>query len=878
MKWQSNSDLLGPLGLQLDINANTKRTVLATLNAIYDLLGVTLPLLNRAKLFLHRLQCAYKLEWDVELSPDLLKEWRTICKQCNSCGEIKLDRFIGGREEDYSLVAFSDSSAAIYGIVIYIIEKSTGRVSFLMAKNKVVNTKLTNRSIPSLECQGVVLAAETLIELYTELSSDKTISPINIEDLYVYTDSMCALSWIKSCFVTHSKIQKHSVYVKNRLKTIGDVCKVKPITFRFVEGRENPADCVTRPLSYKALSNTSYFSGPSYLKDLPEQPEFQVKVSNPVDEDALIEDALASKASVNSASVPGEDYDVPLDKLTLNEHFLPINKVSSFAKLTRVYKSVLKYINNSRMRVGKSSFIPSDQSISSFATNVLIRTEQKIQFPDIVKFFEESMKNRVAKCKIPNLVLQLNLYVDSKFIIRVKGKLQKNHPILLSKTSELSKIIILDIHKMFLHFGVYTVLRELRNRFWILSGFSTVRKLLRNCVTCKKVNERPIKLSQNSYREFRSSPSHVPFGSIFIYLIGPINARFEGKVRKTWLLIVTCLYTRAISLHICLSADTPEFLRCLQLHVYRYGMFQLCLSDLGTQLKAGAAVISDFLDDFECAEYFREHGIQKLTFNQYAKGNSALGSLVEVLVKQTKSLIIKSIGKVILSYPQFDLLVARVNHVINRRPVTYKESLREGVECSLPEPITPEMLLHGRELTSVNIIPSVQPDPYSDPDNYSAKFKDDYERLQSVIAKLNNLYHTEFLHQLMSQSIDQRDRYKTVDHKVIKPGDVVLLVEPQTKRSNYPMAVVKKVNVNSLGEVVSAIVLKGKSREKVFRHASSIIPILSSTKDDEESTGDCNTVDSEAPSEPVISRRAPTRKAALDARTKMSEQVRDNLF
>ena len=97
-------------------------------------------------------------------------------------------------------------------------------------------------------------------------------------------------------------------------------------------------------------------------------------------------------------------------------------------------------------------------------------------------------------------------------------------------------------------------------------------------------------------------------------------------------------------------------------------MFQLCWSDLGTQLKAGAAVISDFLEDFECAEYFREHGIPKLTFNQYAKGNSALGSLVEVLIKQTKSLIIKSIGKVIHSYPQFDLLVARVNHVINRRP------------------------------------------------------------------------------------------------------------------------------------------------------------------------------------------------------------------
>jgi len=384
------------------------------------------------------------------------------------------------------------------------------------------------------------------------------------------------------------------------------------------------------------------------------------------------------------------------------------------------------------------------------------------------------------------------------------------------------------------------------------------------------MNELPIKLSQNSYRNFREDPPRIPFCYVFLDYIGPINVKFDDHVSKTYLLITTCLWTRAISLEICFSADTTEFLRVLQMHVCKHGMFSLCLSDLGSQITSGTRLISEFLNDTPCINYFNEHGIERVTFEQYPKGNSSLGSLVETLVKQTKLLIIKSIGKTILHYPEYQLLICKTNHILNRRPIAFKESLRESNTNLLPEPITPEHLLYGREIPSVNIIPALQADYGDEYDESPEVVRREYEKLRSVMEKMTELYHGEFLAQLISQSTDKRDRYKPVTHKIISPGDVVLLVEPLTKRSNYPLGIVKEVNVNTLGEVTSAKVLKGKNGELVFRHATTIIPLLGKEVQDEDSLPTVPPLP-----DPIPVERPPLRRTAKVARDKITSQYRD---
>ena len=59
--------------------------------------------------------------------------------------------------------------------------------------------------------------------------------------------------------------------------------------------------------------------------------------------------------------------------------------------------------------------------------------------------------------------------------------------------------------------------------------------------------------------------------------------------------------------------------------------------------------------------------------------------------------------------------------------------------------------------------------------------------------------------------------------------DVVLIKEDNRKRVNFPLGIVQNVISNTLGEVTSVEVRKGKSVEILKRHVSSLIPLFSNS-------------------------------------------------
>ena len=111
-------------------------------------------------------------------------------------------------------------------------------------------------------------------------------------------------------------------------------------------------------------------------------------------------------------------------------------------------------------------------------------------------------------------------------------------------------------------------------------------------------------LNQNSYRDFRINPVTRPFAFVYIDYMGPWEVVYNTKKRKVWILVRTCLWSRAINLILCQNATVKEFLRAIQLHVFQYGMFEYCGSDQGSQIVAGTHIISSYLDDVETRDYF----------------------------------------------------------------------------------------------------------------------------------------------------------------------------------------------------------------------------------------------------------------------------------
>ena len=96
-----------------------------------------------------------------------------------------------------------------FWIVIYLQDIETRKLHFVCAKNRIINSQLKLKSIPSLELNSVTLAVEALIDLYKELSGSSCLIPIHIDRLAVFTDSTCSLHWLNSSAIKLDKRQKH---------------------------------------------------------------------------------------------------------------------------------------------------------------------------------------------------------------------------------------------------------------------------------------------------------------------------------------------------------------------------------------------------------------------------------------------------------------------------------------------------------------------------------------------------------------------------------------------------------------------------------------------------------------------------------------------
>ena len=339
------------------------------------------------------------------------------------------------------------------------------------------------------------------------------------------------------------------------------------------------------------------------------------------------------------------------------------------------------------------------------------------------------------------------------------------------------------------------------------------------------------------------------------------------------IVVISCSWSRAINMKLCLNLSTDEFLRNFQMHCFEFGVPASCITDLGTQLTASANLITDYLKDSDSKKFFEEQGINKISFDQYFKGCSKLGSMVEICVKLTKRLIYGSIKNNIVSIRDFEFLLSQVAHIVNRRPIAFKDSLRDSEDPSVPDPITPELLIRGYDLVSINVVPHLHDFDYNDPDfdHPSLKVKDSYSKLRRVRSNLKQIYHSEFIGELIGHSVSEKDKYKPVKHKLIDKGTIVLLKEDFTKPQNYPMGIVKNIVKNDMCEVTAAVIRKGSNREIVKRHSSTLIPLLETNNVDFNSENE-----SEDRSDKNISSSKPKRKAAIKSAELTKQILVDN--
>ena len=853
LKWNRFTDQLSNRQIELDPNANTKRLVLQSIASQYDPFNIQGPCLNRARLFLHSLQTDKTIEWDTVLETNKLKLWRDIVKQANKVNSPEISRSMGDRGDPYELIVFTDASKQIYGAVCYLRNMKTNKVSFLTAKNRLVNKQLELKTVPTLELQAVTLGVEMVADLQLELSGPNCVIPLEIRKRSLYTDSSIVIHWLQSQAVNYDKMQKKSVFVRNRLEYIERQCLKNSVSFGFVATEQNPADCITRCLSPTMLKRSCYHCGPSFLTDMNYVPDLSVDIPRP--EPKKVESCHLSVAPVEI------------------ENLINLENFSSLKKPIRILANVLKFVGKLKYKLGIDKSTPG-ASYEAEAWKILLRREQRKQFPELLTYLENP---KVPKKSIPLPMNRLNLFLDDG-MVKLKSKFGRwleypkfCFPIYLDSKSYIVKLLVIEYHVKFSHAGCYTILAELKKRFWFDKAFSTVKQILKTCQTCKRFNTRKVKLNQSSYRDFRTNPSQIPFQHIFMDYLGPFRVGVGDERRKMWLLLVTCLWSRAVQLYVCPDMTVRSFLVAFQTQILREGLPSRVISDLGSQLVAGSGRIREFIESEDVKDFLRENGIAQFKFEHYAKGNSKLGSLVESCVKLVKRLIFGAIHNNVLEFHDFNFLIEQTSHIVNKRPIAFKEALRDDVDNHLPAVITPELLSRGRDLIALNVVPELASESNEADPDWTPRTEQD--SLRGQLGKLNNsrlrlaaVYQDQLNSHLLDQATNVDKRYLPVSHSQVKVGDIVLVADPLLKLNNFPLARVTAVRTNALGETTTVQLTKGNSKEILQRHVSSIIPYF------RPDPGEFNSSTSEAEfvnKNTVASR--PKRKAAMESRLKTSK-------
>ena len=486
----------------------TKRVVLSFFSKLFDPLGFAAPYVLQAKCLFQELW-TLELGWDDEIPPeyqmrflrwmdgfDVLKSWRIS------------RRYTPGRWDAIrrlQLHAFSDASPKAYGACVYLrAELCDNSIvsSLVMAKSKVAPLKQT--TLPRLELLGCLLSAR-LVKFVREALR----FPDDVEYI-CWTDSMIALSWIKSV------PSRWKTFISNRISEIQTLTSKE--RWSHCPGVDNPADLVTRGISAEELVNSDiWLQGPGFLVEGPWVMEDQME--SPGDH------SFQSDEAVDAALVSCE----PLPPV------FPLEWWGTFTKAIRVVAWVQRFIQN--LKSSPTDRRKGDLSFDELqaAKQCLIRAEQENAFSAELDALRKGRK--IPKC---SLLVKLSPFVAEDGFLRVQGRLQfsqlsweEKHPIILPK-SHLTLLLTRFQHSLMKHAGVSAMISSLRNQFWILGVRRLAKRVKRECVHCKRQDSSPCQQPMSPLPDLRVTQS-FPFAVTGLDHAGPLYCcDFLGVALYLW--------------------------------------------------------------------------------------------------------------------------------------------------------------------------------------------------------------------------------------------------------------------------------------------------------------------------------------------------------
>ena len=757
LKWNVEGDYF-TYSIDLQDKPMTKRGLLSTSASLYDPLGLVAPVLLVPKLIQQEM-CRQNLEWDDELPQANADEFCKWKDATSALSKLRIQRCFQSGPSDgcrFELHFFSDASEFAYGVAVYlkVIAESDVSVNLVLGKSRVAPLKTV--SIPRLELTAATLAARL---------SRFVLEELDVPDIqmFFWSDSMTVLRYLRNVST------RFKTFVAHRVQQIQDLTSVS--SWNYVPSEKNPADLASRGLSASDEEKLGFWlNGPAFLK---ENTEFTGLFEEPTADGGVLETRQCAAVSASNA----------LDDL--------LNHYSSFYRLKRAVCWLVKFANFLRKKQVMPKISVEDMK-SAERAHFEIRVQRKA-FAAELKAIREK-RPIPASSEIRGLVTK-----SDDGLLRVDGRLRNSsttdeakHPIVLPE-HHVTRSIIREVHEKNGHVGSNHTLSVLRRRFYLLRGYKQVRNVLKSCVKCVKHHGQPMQQLMADLPKERVEASQPPFSYVGVDYFGPFNVKFRRGTAKRYGCLFTCLVTRAVHVEIAHSLDSDGFIMALHRFIARRGKPVKIVSDNGTNFVGAEKELSDEVKTINSKRLQDEMLMEAIEWQFIPPHAPHMGGVWERIVKSVKGVLAQLVGNRLLTDEQLLTFMSEVEKVLNDRPLT-----RLGSDPRDETPLTPNHLLLLRRNPC---------DSQLDKDDNSIR------RRWRTVQQIANMFYERFVSEYLP-TLQSRSKWSTAKDN-LKVNDVVLVMEDDSPRGQWPLGLVLEVEKSTDGLVRAADVkVNGKRKRR----------------------------------------------------------------
>lgn len=772
VRWRTDTD---ELGFKIKISDElplTKRIILKNVASIYDPLGVASPALVPArKLFQEA--CRRRLDWDVTLPDDIAQAWRKWKANIVHLAEYAIPRCLKVKpnHESVELHIFTDGSETAYGSVAYlkfIYGPLDSDVSVSLVASKSRLTPLNNstlKTVPRIE----LCSAKLGVELSCKLKEEFT---YKIDSEYFWTDSVTVLRYIKN------ENKRFHRFVDNKVSFIRNFSS--PDLWYYVPSKLNPADIISRGCTAVDLVSSALWNcGPAYLKQesaaYPDQ-TFDINLHN--DNEVKV-NALFSKSESNN----------PVDVLMTsasNWYKLKV-RVGWFLKL----KGCLR----SKSNLDVKKLLLEDLREAEL---VIIKYFQTKHFSDDHNQLKKNLCVSKSSC-----LRKLTPFIDESGLLRVGGRLDNSHqsnydirhPIILPGSSMLSELIVRDIHSRVGHLGRESILSTLRKKFWIIRGSSLARKIVHNCVACRKRQAKPSDQLMGHLPSTRVTGDVPAFTNVGLDFFGPFHVVHGRKSERRYGVIFTCMASRAIHIELAHSLTTDSFINALRRFICRRGNVSSITSDNGTNFVGGNRELRESISIWNESVIEGWLKQRNIAWHFNPPTASHFGGVFEREIRSVRNVLAAILNEqnVKLTDENLCTLMCEVEAILNNRPLTSISNDPNDLDA-----LTPNHLL------LLNAGVTFPPGLFSKDDCY-------VKRRWRQVQYLVNLFWSRWRKQYLVL-LQERQKW-CVPKRSHKVGDLVLVMDSQLPRNQWPLGRIIDVLSDKYGNVRVAKVKVAKCKD-----------------------------------------------------------------